>query len=109
MTTQAIIGRVNRLKVFSYVKKVMTEEGRCPTGQEIGDYVDISRYCANDHLLALSKASGLPLPVQSKRIRISNNKYGTYNEYQSQITALMHRNRGYHFDENAIPVDELFT
>jgi hypothetical protein len=54
---------VQRLQVFSATKKFMVEQRRCPTPVELTENLDLDREVIRDHMLALRKASGLPVKI----------------------------------------------
>ena len=65
MTGEAakVIGRINRLRVFSAVKKYMEENGECPTIVEISDLIGMPLTTVGPHMRALHGATGLPIPI----------------------------------------------
>ena len=58
-----IKSQVNRLKVFSSVKQLMNDLGRCPTAQEVSDISGLPYALCLSHLGALKNADGLPFPM----------------------------------------------
>lgn len=106
MNNTALVGQVNRLKVFNRLKRVMDREGRVPTGSEIAEHLGLSIKTVEAHMRALDGAVGLPLPMPGVSGRsIEQQRLDALN-----IGAAVRRmNRGHDFDPNALPLDKLFA
>lgn len=65
----AIQGRINRLRVFSTVKKLMEETGQCPTSVEVAAVTGLAAQSAAVHMRALARADGLPFPIPCGKSR----------------------------------------
>lgn len=105
-----IAGQITRLRVFNYLKRVMTDEQRCPDGVEVSKALGISGACARIHMLALDGATGLPMRVASGRKRTAFAR-----ENLSDAALVRHREgarsssirHGRYADLNYLPVDQI--
>ena len=103
-----IIGQINRLKVFHVIKKIMTEENRCPTASEVAQTIKISPSAVQHHFTALRGAEGLPLPVPRGVNRMAAATRGNPNTATGIRFA--HALRGDRDpDINLVPVDMLIN
>lgn len=67
--TNDLKGRVNRFRVFRYVKLHMERFEECPSAGEVADELGMSPSTAAKHMQALRGASGLPMPIPSGAVR----------------------------------------
>jgi hypothetical protein len=96
--TAIIDGKVTRLRVFNAVKNFMIAEMRCPDATDINEALGLPVNCVLNHMVALQRADGLPMPI-------------TPGKYRSVEAAAEHK-RGAakrYYDENKIPLDELIA
>ena len=111
MKRQLLEKQVNRLKVFSFIKKIMLSENRCPIASEVCVAVGLERSAVDRHMLALSKAAGLPMPITSGVERsIEGRSLATENSVKNRVASSVSRaKRGYKEDLYVFPVDEIMT
>jgi DNA-binding transcriptional ArsR family regulator len=74
-------GRVNRLRVFRYVKQAMEQSSRCPTATEVAQEIGLSEGSVRRHMDALERAAGLPFPIPSGARRIGAASASRENQY----------------------------
>ena len=98
MTSPHIQMQMTRLKVFHYLKKVMTEENRCPTAVETGQSIGVCKQTAAAHMRGLQGAAGLPLMLSGRERQnadLQGSAFGVAN--------------GWWRDINYIPADRLIN
>lgn len=109
---QATAGKVTRLRVFNYLKRVMTDEQRCPNATEVAQALAISQPTAAQHMRALYGATGLPMVITSAKERI---REATENMSEDGIAkrregVASHRTTtGRYADFNNLPVDKIMS
>ena len=62
--------RVNRFRVFGYVKSYMDKYGECPTSAEVSAGINMPLSTARQHMVALTGADGLPMDIEDGKIRM---------------------------------------
>ena len=103
-----LVCQINRLKVFHVIKKIMTEENRCPTASEVAQTIKLSPSAVQHHFTALRGAEGLPLPVPRGVNRTAATTRGNPNTAMGAQFA--HALRGDRDpDINLVPVDKLIN
>ncbi len=100
----AITGRVNRLRVFAHLKRVMTDEGRCPTAVEVARELGLSKNTTQGHMVGLAGATGLPMPIPAGLIR---NKMAHTDVPMDEVTRALSGNRFLRDPGAPVPVDML--
>jgi len=97
--TFAIKPKLDRLRVFSYIKRVYEEECRVPSYQEVADVVSIPVGSVGAHIKALRNADGFP----KYRAQTGLNSFGS-----TRIAHMAVMARGANFDENALELTDIF-
>ena len=97
-----------RFRVYQYVRKVMEQEHRCPTGAEVSKEFKIHPETACAYLSNLSGADGLPMRVTSGKDRMGGIFRFSEHAHQAATEASL-AVRGAHFDENELAVDQIFA
>ena len=103
-----LVCQINRLKVFHVIKKIMTEENRCPTAQEVAQTIKMSPSAVQHHFLALRGAEGLPLTIPAGHLRRATETRGNPNTgLGAQFSHALRGDRDP--DINLVPVDMLIN
>lgn len=88
-------GRVNRLRVFRYVKQAMEHTGQCPPAIEVSEEIGLSEQAVRRHMDALRHAAGLPFPIPTGSQRIGAATAARENQFLAarKASAMQARNR----------------